>query len=123
MRFDIKTIIIIILSIITLYLSFNKGYIGDNPIIKKLHDSNDSLNIENDSLYKLIDTLNVKITTTVTQLNINDSLINESENKIKKLKDENEKINIRIRNMSASNVADALTDYIKTRAKHKSCNR
>ncbi len=117
MVLDTKSIIITLLSILLVTLMIGKPNVINDKQIQGLHDSNDSLVIENDSLHKLINGLNVKIDTTEKLLDINEKLLYESEIKIKKLKDENNKINIRIRNMSSNDVSNAFTDYLNKRAK------
>ena len=117
MQLDAKSIIIILLSILLLALLIGKPNVIDDKQIQGLHDSNDSLMTINDSLHKLIHGLNVKIDTTEMLVNINQKLLEESEIKIKKLKDENSKINIRIRNMSSNDVSNAFTDYLNKRTK------
>ncbi len=117
MMLDIKSIIITLLSILLISLMIGKPNVIDDEQIQGLHDSNDSLLIANDSLHKLIHGLNVKIDTTKLLLDINQKLLDESEIKIKKLKDENSKINIRIRNMSSNDVSNAFTNYLNKRTK------
>jgi cell division protein FtsB len=123
MQLDAKSIIIILLSILLLALLIGKPNVIDDKQIQGLHDSNDSLMTINDSLHKLIHGLNVKIDTTEMLVNINQKLLEESEIKIKKLKDENSKINIRIRNMSSNDVSDAFTNYLNKRTKSKNVNK
>ena len=123
MQLDAKSIIIILLSLLLLALLIGNPNVIDDKQIQGLHDSNDSLMTINDSLHKLIHGLNVKIDTTEMLVNINQKLLEESEIKIKKLKDENSKINIRIRNMSSNDVSDAFTNYLNKRTKSKNVNK
>lgn len=117
MMLDTKSIIITLLSILLVTLMIGKPNVINDEQIQGLHDSNDSLIIENDSLHKLIHGLNVKIDTTEMLVTINKKLLDESEIKIKKLKDENSKINSRIRNMSSNDVSNAFTNYLNKRTK------
>jgi cell division protein FtsB len=117
MQLDAKSIIIALLSIFLITLIIEKPNVINDEQIQGLHDSNDSLTTVNDSLRELINGLNVKIDTTEKLLDINEKLLHESEIKIKKLKDENNKINIRIRNMSSNDVSNAFTDYLNKRTK------
>lgn len=117
MMLDTKSIVITLLSILLVTLMIGKPNVINDEQIQELHDSNDSLIIVNDSLYKLINGLNVKIDTTEKLLDINEKLLHESEIKIKKLKDENSKINSRIRNMSSNDVSNTFTDYLNKRTK------
>ena len=117
MMLDTKSIIITLLSILLVTLMIGKPNVINDEQIQGLHDSNDSLIIENDSLHKLIHGLNVKIDTTEMLVTINKKLLDESEIKIKKVKDENSKINSRIRNMSSNDVSNAFTNYLNKRTK------
>ena len=117
MKLDTNYIIMILLSILLMFLVIGKTNIIDNKQIEQLDKSNDSLVMVNDSLHKLIDILNTKIYTTEMLVNVNKKLLNESDIKIKKLKDENNKINNRIRNMSSNDVSNAFTNYLNKRTK------
>ena len=125
MKIDYKFGVIVILFIMVTFLMYGKFKVIDETKkdIEVLHDANDSLLIQNDSLDKIIEELNLKIDTTTLLLKVNKIKIDESDSIIKRLKNENSKINNRVRNMYANDVANSFSNYLNNKPKGKSVSK
>lgn len=125
MKIDYKFGVIVILFTMVTFLMYGKFKVINETKkdIEVLHDANDSLLIQNDSLDKVIENLNLRIDTTALLLKVNKIKIEEADSIIKRLKNENSKINNRVRNMYANDVANSFSNYLNNKPKGKSVSK
>lgn len=116
-KIDIKTWFIIILAI-GLIISFifnqknNIDYHKDE--INALHKSNSELLLKNDSLKKINDELDIKITNINILLDSNNKQISEAQNEINRLKNKRNEIPNYVNSLSANDVANDISKYLET---------
>ena len=118
MKLDIKSIIIIILSCLLIigFVFRNKETIVDRSSeIKTLNETNKFLLNKNNDLFLVIDSLNNRIDSNKLLLDKNDYKVKELQIKIKKLKDEKNKISAVVNSMSSNDITISFTNYLNKR--------
>jgi hypothetical protein len=113
-KLDIKTIFIIILSVLLVgAIIFGKRLSVDGKDINKLEEENKKLLMDNDSLYKVNDSLGIKLTIIDFRIDSLNSELEDNKIKIKELKDKKNEIPKYTSSLSVNAVASSLSSIIE----------
>ena len=120
MKIDLKTILIVVLSllVIALYIGVQKGYIGENHKAE-----NDLLTTQNDSLQKANNTLQMQIGGLEELTNDLNIKLDSAQAIITKLKGKRNEIPSKVNRMSANDVTDAFTKYLDKKDKSRNTGK
>jgi len=117
-KIDIKTWAIIVLGI-ALIISFFFGQRNNidthKDEIKILHESNDNLKRNNDSIKKVNLNLDRYISEITKQLLENNKIFIKTQEELDKLKKRKNETYTHVNNLSANGVANAFSDYLNTK--------